>query len=96
MKLPKFSFRKKSKPDTQTEESGQQAEPEEQVVGPGASAAQSSGGAKQWLILHFEKICLVAAGLIFGFLIYTAVGKLSLNPRQDATELANKPSRWRQ
>ena len=90
MKLPKFSFRKKSKPDTQTEESGQQAEPEEQVVGPGASAAQSSGGAKQWLILHFEKICLVAAGLIFGFLIYTAVGKLSLNPRQDATELANK------
>lgn len=90
MKLPNFSFRKKSKPDPQTEASGQQAEPEGQVVGPGASDAQSSGGAKQWLILHFEKICLVVAGLIFGFLIYTAVGKLSVNPRQDAIELANK------
>ncbi|OUT69590.1 MAG: hypothetical protein CBB70_04060, partial [Planctomycetaceae bacterium TMED10] len=90
MKLPKFSFRKKSKQDPQAVASGQQAEPEEEVAGPGASNTQSSASAKQWLILHFEKICLVVAGLIFGFLIYTAVGKLSLNPRQDATELANK------
>jgi hypothetical protein len=83
MKLPNFSFRKKAKIDPHEES-------EEKNIGPIGVDTTSSGGGKQWLILHLEKIVLATAVIVFVLLIYSAVGKLSLNRKQDAKELANK------
>ena len=83
MKFPKFSFRKKSKPDKQEPSA-------ESVVGPGVSNTKGGSGGKQWLLLHVEKVFLLAAIGIFGFLVYSVAGKLSLEPKQNPGELANK------
>ena len=83
MKFPKVSFRKKSKTDKQEPSA-------EAIVGPGVSNTKGGSGGKQWLMLHVEKICLLAAIGIFGFLVYSVAGKLSLDPKQNPEELANK------
>lgn len=83
MKFPKFPFRKKSKSDKQEPSA-------ESATGPGVSNTKGASGGKQWLILHVEKICLLAAIGIFGFLVYSVAGKLSLEPKQNPEELANK------
>ena len=86
MKLPKLSFRKKLEPGLGSENT------DEKISGPAVSEDKDSGGAKQWMVLHLEKICFAAAGITFGLLIYTAAGRLSVNPKHNAAELANKAS----
>lgn len=85
MKLPKFSFRKKSKSDPPSDAVIEDVE--EKNTGPAISSGNNSGGAKQWLILHLEKICFAAAIMLFAFLVYNAVGRLSVNPKQNAEKL---------
>ena len=88
MKLSKFSFRRKSKSDLPSDAVIEDVE--EKNVGPAISDGKKSDGAKQWLILHLEKICLAAAIMLFGFLVYNAVGSLSVNPKQSAENLSAK------
>ena len=88
MKLPKFSFRKKSKSDPPSDLVIEDVE--EKNTGPAISSGNNSGGAKQWLILHLEKICFAAAIMLFAFLVYNAMGRLSVNPKQNAEELSAK------
>ena len=88
MKLPKFSFRKKSNLDSTSDATGEAIE--EKSTGPAISNGKNSGSAKQWLMLHVEKLCLVGAIMLFGFLVYTAIGKLSVNPKQNAGNLSAK------
>ena len=88
MKLPKFSFRKKSKSDPLSDAAVE--EEKEKNTGPATPDGKNSSGAKQWLILHLEKLCLAASIMLFGFLVYNAVGRLSVNPKQTAEELSAK------
>ena len=88
MKLPKFSFRKKSKSDPPSDAVIE--DKEEKTIGPAISNGKSSGGAKQWLILHLEKLCLAGSIMLFAFLVYNPVGRLSVNPKQNAKELSAK------
>ncbi len=77
MKLPSFKFRRKKK-DT---------EPVEASNAPPRPATNSSSGAQQWLLLHFEKPLLFAVLIIFGLLVYSAVGKLQVQSDQTPENL---------
>ena len=68
MKLPSFKFWRKKK-DT---------EPAEASNAPPRPATNSPSGAKQWLLLHLEKPLLFAVLIIFGLLVYSAVGKIQV------------------
>ena len=88
MKLPKFSFRKKTKSDPPADTATNVVEGK--TTDPAISSGKSSAGAKQWLILHLEKLCLAGSIILFGFLVYTAMGRLSINPKQNAEDLSAK------
>ena len=81
MKFPKLSFRKKSAKSKTKEEVDSSS-------GPSTFGTSSSSGAKQWLILNVEKILLVVAVGAFGLLLYSAIGKLSPDPKHTPEALA--------
>ena len=82
MKLPKLSLKKKSDKTEETVDSPSSAQSSPQ---PGTS---SSAGAKQWIILHVEKIVLVASVVIVGLLIYSAIGTLRPDSKHTPSALA--------
>ena len=84
MKLPSFKFRRKKK-DT---------EPVEASNAPPRPATNSSSGAQQWLLLHFEKPLLFAVLIIFGLLVYSAVGKLQVQSDQTPEKLAKMATQF--
>lgn len=78
MKLPSFKFRRKKKDVGPVEASNTGPRPK----------TNSSGGAKQWLLLHFEKPLLFAVLIIFGLLVYSGVGKLQVQSDQTPEKLS--------
>jgi len=84
MKLPKFSLKKKSAKKEEAVDSPSSALSSPQ---PGTS---SSAGAKQWIILHVEKIVLVASVVIVGLLIYSAIGTLRPDSKLTPSSLAKR------
>ena len=84
MKLPSFKFRRKKK-DT---------EPVEASNAPPRPATSSSPGAKQWLLLHLEKPLLFAVLIIFGLLVYSAVGKLQVQSNQTPEKLSKMATQF--